>query len=80
MLRYCKLWSNFGEKEFTHVQADQTLSQDKTAIGVILSQIRKAGWLVTRLDENDARKRKYQLTPPETVINKIAGEKDNNEK
>jgi hypothetical protein len=72
MLRYCKLWSNFGEKEFTHAQVDQILSKDKTTIGVILSQMRKAGWMVAKFDKRDARKRKYRLTPPETVINKIA--------
>jgi type I restriction enzyme M protein len=72
MLRYCKLWANFGEKEFTHTQADQTLSGDQTAMGVILSQMRKAGWLMTKFDENDARKRRYHLKSPETVAKEIA--------
>jgi len=82
MLRYCKLWSAFGDKEFTRAQADQTLSEDKTAIGVILSQIRKAGWLETRLDETDARKRKYTLVHPMEMVkilvqNQRAGGKSN---
>jgi type I restriction enzyme M protein len=71
MLRYCKLWHNFGEKEFTHAQADQALAGDKTTLSVILSQIRKAGWLETRLDENDGRKRKYRLIPPTKIINNL---------
>ena len=68
MLRYSKLWIKFEDKEFTHAQADQTLSKDQTAIGVILSQLRKAGWLTARLDEADARKRKYQLLPPANIV------------
>jgi|SRR5271157_6650339 len=78
MQRYCKLWSEFGEKEFDRIQADRTLSGDKTALAVILSEMRKAGWLRVEFDEEDARKRKYHLTPPETVINKIAGGKNHN--
>jgi len=72
MLRYCKLWFNFGKKEFTHAQADQALAGDKTTLSVILSQIRKAGWLETRLDENDGRKRRYRLKNPVKMVGEIA--------
>ena len=71
MLRYCKLWSTFGEKEFTHEQAARVLTENKS-LSVILSAIRKAGWLTTQLDVNDARKRKYQLNPPETIVREMA--------
>jgi hypothetical protein len=71
MLRYCKLWSNFGEKEFTHLQAAKALSENET-LGVILSGMRKAGWLTTILDENDARKRRYKLKQLEIIARELA--------
>jgi type I restriction enzyme M protein len=70
MLRYCKLWSAFEEKEFTHWQAAKALSENET-LGVILSAVRKAGWLETKLDPNDLRKRVYTLKSPEEVVKEI---------
>lgn len=40
-------------------------------VGVILSEMRKAGWLEIRLDPNDARKRLYKLKAPEDVVKEI---------
>jgi len=45
-------------------------------VSVILSKMRKAGWLEMRLDPNDARKRLYKLKAPDDVVREIAkGEK-----
>jgi type I restriction enzyme M protein len=77
MQRYSLLWVKFKDKEFNHGQATKTLPDDERMVSVILSEMRKAGWLEMRLDPNDARKRLYKLKTPESVIKEIAksGEK-----
>jgi type I restriction enzyme M protein len=74
---YSLLHVTFKDKEFTHEQAAKTLVIDKRIISVILSEIRKAGWLKIKLDPDDARKRLYILKSPEEVVKEIArGEKN----
>jgi len=68
MVRYSKLWLKFKEKEFTKEQAKRVLNKD-SALAVVLSDLRKAGWLEMKMDEKDARKSIYKLKNPETTIN-----------
>jgi hypothetical protein len=76
MQRYSLLWVKFKDKEFNHEQATQTLPDDERMVSVILSEMRKAGWLEMRLDPSDARKRLYKLKAPDEVVKEIAkGEK-----
>ena len=72
MQRYSLLWVKFKDKEFNHEQATKTLPDDERMVSVILSEIRKAGWLEMRLDPEDARKRLYRLKSPEEVVKEIA--------
>jgi len=66
MQRYAKLWSSFKSKEFTHEQASKILKEkDPNLVSVILSYLRKYGWLSTKLHPIDTRKRIYQLKSPE---------------
>ena len=77
MQRYSLLWVKFKDKEFNHEQATKTLPDDERMVSVILSELRKAGWLEMRLDPEDARRRLYKLKSPEEVVKEIAkGEND----
>ncbi len=70
--RYCLLWVKLKDREFTHNQAVKILPDNKQMVSLILSEIRKAGWLEMRLDPKDARKRLYRLKSPEYMIKEIA--------
>lgn len=71
MIRYSKLWTKFKEKEFTREQAEKILKNDG-ALAVVLSDLRKAGWLEINLDKEDARKTIYKLkNPAEAILEEI---------
>ena len=72
MQRYSLLWVKFKDEEFNHEQATKTLPDDGRMVSVILSEMRKAGWLEMRLDPEDARRRLYKLKSPEEVVKEIA--------
>jgi len=72
MQRYSLLWVKFKDKEFNHEQATKTLPDDERMVSVILSEMRKAGWLEMRLDPEDARKRLYKLKNPEKIVFEIS--------
>jgi hypothetical protein len=44
----------------------------KNMISVILSDLKKVGWLEGRLDPNDSRKRLYKLISSEEALKEIA--------
>ena len=71
--RYSKLWNKFKDKEFTKSEAEKVLADDKT-VAVILSKLRKSGWLEMKTDEQDARKSIYKLKSPDKTILDIVKE------
>lgn len=71
MKAYSKLWTKFKNKEFNHDEASKTLDDDKM-ISIILSDLKKAGWLDVRLHPEDSRKRIYKLISPEKAIKEIS--------
>jgi len=75
-LRYAKLWKEKKNQNFDFDEAKGLLKEknDKT-VSVILSNLRKHGWLKIQLDPNDARKRTYQLKPPKDILEEVAGGK-----
>jgi hypothetical protein len=76
-VRYAKLWTKKKNQEFTFDEARRLLREknDKT-LSVILSELRKHGWLETLLDAKDARKRNYHLRPPKDIVEEIALQDD----
>ena len=70
MKRYSKLWKTFKDKEFNYSQASRALNYDKM-MSVVLSDLKKAGWLETKLHPKDSRKRIYKLKNPEEAIRGI---------
>lgn len=63
MKRYAKLWSKFKDKEFTKEQAMKILPKD-SSVAVMLSDLRKAGWIEMKMSQEDARKTIYKLKDP----------------
>jgi len=72
MHRYSKLWNKFKNEEFGHEDAFKELNEkDDNLISVVLSQLRKHGWLTINLDPNDSRKRIYKLKSPEDATREM---------
>ncbi len=73
MQRYAILFRKYKNKEFTFQEAMKTIKEnDKIYMSMVLSELRKAGWLEIKINPDDARKRIYKLILPELVIEKIA--------
>ena len=70
--RYEVLWKEFQEKEFqteemTKVFKEQNLD-DIQGAAMVVSELKKAGWMDVKLNPQDSRKRIYQLRPKEEII------------
>ncbi|MBU2640084.1 MAG: hypothetical protein KKG75_05280 [Nanoarchaeota archaeon] len=69
MKRYAKLWRSFSSNEFNFDKASGILKEkDSRVIGIILSELKKAGWLNIKKDPDNGRKRLYQLKKPDEAI------------
>ena len=71
MQRYSKLWSEFGVTEFEHTDASKVLQGDNM-VSIVLSALRKSGWIEVKLNSEDLRKRRYQLKNPEKAVIEIS--------
>ncbi len=74
MLRYARLWRTFGESEFTFRQAGSALSEDPHRVSVILSELKKRGWLTVSIDPADSRRRIYRLRNPIKCVEELGEE------
>ena len=70
--RYMKLWDKFKDKDFSFEDAKKTLKEDNNFLSVVLSEMKREGWLTLELDPEDARKRLYKLLSLEEVMKKTA--------
>ena len=66
--KYSVLYNEFEDKKFSREDAVKILGQDKKTVSVILSDLKKSGFLKIETDPNDARKSLYRLKPREEVI------------
>lgn len=71
MQRYSRLWASFGSNEFQHKDAFSALKYDEMT-SVVLSNLKRAGWLEVKLAHNDGRKRIYCLKNPEAAVKEIS--------
>ncbi len=76
MKRYLILWNSVGKSEFDLDLAVKSLSKmkkpdERKMVILVLSELRKNGWLETRFDPDDARKHLYKLLPYEDIFNEI---------
>jgi len=70
--RYSILWKRFNKKEFNYDQAVKNLKEKNLSlVSVILSELKKHGWLNLQLDPKDSRKRFYKLKSPEEGIQEL---------
>lgn len=74
--RYAKLWNEMEDKKFHFNDAKEKLNEtDDKRLSVILSDIKKYGWLEVELDPKSSRKRLYKLKSPKQVMLEIAENK-----
>lgn len=62
--RYNRLWQFIRGRKFTRDEAASVLKElrdDEDTVNVVLSELRKMGWLIVETDPTDARKSVYQL-------------------
>ena len=71
MRAYSKLWVKFRNKEFTYNSAYKLLDKRKTT-SLILSELKKSGWIKIRINPTDSRKRIYKLIKPEEAVKAIS--------
>jgi len=72
MMRYAILWKAYDKNEFSHDDAAYTLQEHQPSlVSVVLSTLKRHGWLMMRLDPIDSRKRIYSLKQPERAINEL---------
>ena len=72
MERYSLLWKAFEEKEFDHDKAIDVLKEKKERlVSVVLSDLKRHGWLTISLHPKDSRKRIYKLKNPDEAIKEI---------
>lgn len=70
--RYAILFRKYRDKEFTFKEAMKSIKeQDKVYASMVLSELRKAGWIEIKINPDDARKRIYKLIMPEVAIENI---------
>jgi len=72
MRAYATLWNKYKSKEFNHEEVCKLLKKKKEVVSVLLSDIKKAGWVEVKLDPQDSRKRVYILKDPEKAINELS--------
>lgn len=63
MKRAQTLWSSFGSRKFTFAEAEKVLAgDDSRMVAVVLSHLKRSGWLNVDADSVNARKKVYQFT------------------
>lgn len=68
MRRYAMIWKAFKNKSFTLDEACKAIKEDRKVMLVLLSNLRRKGWLEVEFAKDDARKRNYKLNNPEKVV------------
>jgi len=68
MRRAKVLWSSFESRKFTFSEAEKALEgDDSRMVAVILSELKRAGWLHASADPDNPRKKLYQFTQPDIM-------------
>lgn len=74
MIRYVILWKKFKRKMFTFEGAKKILKEkDDRLLSVALSALSRYGWLESKQNKENSRKRLYLLASPEDVVQNIDG-------
>jgi len=69
MRKYSILWRAFKKKDFAFEDARKILKEKNQAlVSIILSELRKNGWLTIKLHPEDSRKRIYILKSSDEAV------------
>ena len=75
MKRFLLLQQHFKNEPFDFDKACKVLrDDDQPIVSLVLSDLRKAGWLEVNINQLDARKRDYTLKPVEQVFKEFLKE------
>jgi len=75
-IRYALLWKAYDNKTFNYEQAKKTLDEKDTLVIVVLSTLRRMGWLEVTKNPEDKRTRMYKLVDPTKAMLQIAKSED----
>jgi DNA-binding MarR family transcriptional regulator len=78
MRRYALLYKAFYDKKFTLEEATTKIKEDKKIMLVLVSRLRKAGWIDVEFDQEDARKRVYSLKPLDKIMELMSSDNKTN--
>jgi hypothetical protein len=68
MRRANTLWDTVGSRKFTFAEAEKALAgDDSRMVAVLLSELKRSGWLEVGANADNARKKLYRFTHPETM-------------
>ncbi|HLC66730.1 MAG TPA: hypothetical protein VJK52_03770, partial [Candidatus Nanoarchaeia archaeon] len=74
-IRFGQLWEKYGNHaSFSLANATEVLDESKEVVTVILSRLRKSGWVTVTFDESDFRKRNYRLKNPAEIFSRLTPE------
>lgn len=66
--RYAILWREKGDKKFDFKDAIEVTKDKKPIASIVLSELRRAGWLKVEINEKDTCKKFYKLVPIDNYI------------
>ena len=71
--RYAVLWKRHRNNKIGFKDVTETLKEkNDKRVTVILSELKKSGWICVERNKEDKRKGIYQLKSPEKIIDEIA--------
>lgn len=59
--RLITLWRSYHDKDFTFEEAQNALDDDSRIVALVLSQLKNSGWVESRPDPNDSRRKLYNI-------------------
>jgi DNA-binding MarR family transcriptional regulator len=78
MRRYALLYKKFDNKKFTLEEGREAIKEETKIMLVLMSRLRKAGWINVEFDTQDARKRFYTLRPLDQVMEMMSSDNKTN--
>jgi len=59
------LWGSFKSRQFTFSEAEKALKgDDSRMVAVVLSELKRSGWLDISIAAGNPRKKRYRFTRP----------------
>jgi len=75
MRKYAVLWKEFGEDDFTCEDARKLIGDKEEVFNVVISDMKKSGYIKVSIDSEDKRKRLYRIISPDNMIKNLEVQK-----